>query len=91
MRFGKNIVWGPKYIDIYEFRGCTEEGGCTWSTVHFLFKKTDKVQEHDLYLNQILHHFNYIFFSRMSNKKLRKEDPRGPPSISLRSEYSSSN
>ena len=48
MRFGENNVLGPKYIDIYEFRGVRE--GCTYSTVHFLFiiKKTDKVQEHDL-------------------------------------------
>ena len=36
-------------------------GGCIWSTVHFflLLKKMEKVQEHDLYLNQILHHFDF--------------------------------
>ena len=64
MGFGENNVLCPKYIDIYEFpAGCT--GGRTWSTVHFLllFKKVKKVEEHDLYLNQILHHFDLIFFS----------------------------
>ena len=34
MRFGKNYVLCPKYIDIYEFGGVW---GCTYSTVHFLF------------------------------------------------------
>ena len=39
MRFRENIVLGPKYIDIYEFRRGT--GG----DAHFLFiiKKTEKV------------------------------------------------
>ena len=62
MRFCENYVLCPKYIDIYEFGGVW--GGCTYSTVHFLFiiqKKTEKVQEHDLYLNQILYHFDYNF------------------------------
>ena len=27
-----------------------------------LFQKIEKLQEHDLYLNQILHHSNLIFF-----------------------------
>ena len=51
MRFGENNVLCPKYIDIYEFRGYGE-GGHKYSTVHFLFiikKKTEKVQQHDLY------------------------------------------
>ena len=41
-------------------------GGCTYFTVHFLFiiQKTEKVQEHDLYYNQILHHFDLNFFSQ---------------------------
>ena len=49
MRFGESNVLGPKYIDIYEFRGVRV--GRTYSTVHFLFiiQKTEKVQEHDLY------------------------------------------
>ena len=56
MRFGK-------YIDIYEFGGV--RGGRTYSTVHFLFiiQKLEKVQEHDLCKNQILHHFDIHFFS----------------------------
>ena len=51
MRFGENNVLCPKYIDTYEFRGGM--GGCTYSTVHFLFiikKKTLTVQEYDLIL-----------------------------------------
>ena len=35
MRFGEDNVLGPKYIDIYEFRGV--QGGRTYSTEHFLF------------------------------------------------------
>ena len=38
--------------------------------VYFIKKKTEKGQEHDLYLNQILHHFD--FFPRMNNKNIRK-------------------
>ena len=58
MIFGRNNVLCPKFIRIYEFRGVW--GGRTYSTLHFLFiiQKTEKVQEHDLYLNQILHHFD---------------------------------
>ena len=57
MRFGENVLC-PKYINVYEFRGVW--GGCTYSTIHFLFiiQKNGKVQEHDLYYNQILHHFD---------------------------------
>ena len=60
MRFGKNNVLCPKYIDIYEFWGV--QGGRKCSTVHYLFiiEKTENVQEHDLYLNQILHHFFFL-------------------------------
>ena len=64
IRFGKNNVLCLKYIDVYEFWGVRE--GRTWSTVHFfclLFKKMKKVQEHDLYLNQILHNFDLKIFS----------------------------
>ena len=35
-RFGENNDLGPKYIDIYKFRG-VRGGGVTWSTLHFLF------------------------------------------------------
>ena len=47
MRFGENVL-GPKYIDIYEFRGGS--GGCTYSTLDFLFiiQKMEKVHEHGL-------------------------------------------
>ena len=40
-------------------------GGHTYFIVHFflLFKKTDKVQEHDVYLNQILNHFDLKKYS----------------------------
>ena len=44
-----------------------------------LFKKTEKVQEHDLYLNQILHHFDLKhFFLGWIIKNLWKGRPRGP-------------
>ena len=59
MRFGENNVLCPKYIDINEFQG-------VWGDIHgppyifcLLFKKTEKVQELDLYLNQILHYFDF--------------------------------
>ena len=49
IRFGENNVFCPKYIDIYEF--WVVWGGCTYSPDIFclLFKKMEKVQEHDLY------------------------------------------
>ena len=58
MIFAENNVLCQKYIDIYEFREVW--GVHTYSTVHFLFiiLKTEKVQYQDLYLNQILHHFD---------------------------------
>ena len=58
MRFGENNVLYSKYIDIYEFKRVW--GRHTGSTVHFLFiiKKNGKIQEQDLYLNKILHHFD---------------------------------
>ena len=37
----------------------------------------EKVQEHDLYLNQILHHFDLNFFARMNNKNFTKRGPQG--------------
>ena len=44
-----------------------------------LFKKTENVQEHDLYLNQILHHFNLkSFFLGSIIKILGKGVPGGP-------------
>ena len=58
MRFGENNVFGPKYIDIYQFLELVG-GGCYMVTLHFclLFIKTEKVQEQPI-LNQILHHFD---------------------------------
>ena len=57
-----------------------------------LFKKTEKIQEHDLYLNQILHHFYLIiFFLGCIIKNLQKGGPLFSIPISLRSEYTSSN
>ena len=40
-----------------------------------LFKKTEKVKEQDLYLNQTLHHFDLIFFPRMNNKNFTNRVP----------------
>ena len=78
MRFGENNVLCPKYINIYEFRRVR-----TCSTKHFLFiiKKMEKEQEHDLYLNQIRHHFYLqFFFLGWIIKILRKW---GPTTFSL--------
>ena len=51
MRFGENNVFGPKYIDIYQFRGFVGGGGLHGPPYIFglLFIKTETVQEHDLY------------------------------------------
>ena len=38
-----------------------------------LFKKTENIQEHDLYLNQILHHFDSPPSNCMINKKKFKK------------------
>ena len=42
----------------------------------YFFEKKEKVQEHDLYLNQILHHFELIIVflgSIIKNKKMRPQ------------------
>ena len=59
MRFGENNVLCPIYINIYKFQG-VQGGGKQIPAYIFslLLKKTEKLQEHDLYLNQILHHFD---------------------------------
>ena len=62
MRFGENIVLGPKYIDIYEFRKEGRDVPGPPYIFYLLFKKTEEVQEHDLYLNQILHYFDLKYF-----------------------------
>ena len=54
-------------------------GGVTGYTLYFclLFIKTEKVQEHDLYLNQIIHQFDFknVFLGWII-KILRKGGPR---------------
>ena len=49
MRFGENNVLGPKYIDIYEFRGVQGDVHIPPYIFCLLSKKTEKVQEHDQY------------------------------------------
>ena len=50
MRFGENNVLCPKYIYIYEFQGVWGEGLHIPKYIFcLLFKKIEKVQEHDLY------------------------------------------
>ena len=67
MRFGENNVLCPKYIDIYVYiwiwiSGGTGDKYMVHGTFFVYYKKnTEKVQEHDLYLNQILHHFDFFF------------------------------
>ena len=80
MRFGENNDLCPNYIDIYKFRGIRGDIHIPPYIFCLLFKKIEKVQEHDLYLNQILHHFDfYFFFRRMNNKNFTKKGPQGPP------------
>ena len=57
------IFGGDVHIPLYNF--------C------LLFKKMEKVQEHDLYLNQILHHFDFKKFPRINNKNFTKGGPQG--------------
>ena len=63
MRFGENNVLCRKYINIYEFLGVEGDVHIPPYIFFLLFKKTEKVQDHDLYLNQILHHFDLNNFS----------------------------
>ena len=83
MRFGENNILCPKYNDIYEFRGYGRTYMINRPIFCLLLKKMEKVQEHDLdlYLNQILHHFNLIFFTRMNNKFCLKGALGGPATI----------
>ena len=73
MGFGENNVLLEIFFDMYKFwewRGGEGVHG-TPDIFCLLFKKNEKV--HDLYENQILHHF-YLknFFPRMDNKKIKK-------------------
>ena len=49
----------------------------------YYFKKIEKVQDHDLCLNQILHHFDFKkIFIGLIIKKIKKEGPRArPPTV----------
>ena len=79
--FVKNNILCPKYIDIYEFWGVRGDVQGPPYIFCLLFKKMEKVQEHDLYLNQILHHFNFKKIHRMNNKNFTKGGPRDPALI----------
>ena len=58
-----------RYISIWGEGG---RGGLQGSLYNscFLFMKTEKVQERYRHYNQILQHFELIFFPRMNNKKI---------------------
>ena len=98
MRFGENNVYVQNRLIYMNFGGM---GRHRWSTVLiysvctyygmylFIPKKMEKVHEHDLYLNEILHHFAVNFFSLGWIIKILWKGGLAP--ISLRSEYSSSN
>ena len=60
------------YIYIYEFRGVLGDVHIPPNIFCLLFKITEKLKEHDLYLNQILHHFDLKKIQRMNNKNFRK-------------------
>ena len=49
MRFGENNILCQKYIDIYEFWGYGGDAHIPPYIFCLLFKKTEKVQEHDLH------------------------------------------
>ena len=57
MRFCEHNVLYPKYIYIYEFRLVQGDVYGPHDIFCLLFKKAEKLQVHDLYLNQILGHF----------------------------------
>ena len=67
MRFGENNVLGPKYINIYEFWRVGDGTNMVHHTFFVYYLCTKKVQEHDLYINQILYHFDSkkIFLGRI--------------------------
>ena len=53
-------------------------------TFLFIIHKNGKVQEHDLYLIQIIHCFDFNFFlPRMNNKNITKRGPKGAPLLFL--------
>ena len=71
-----NIMFYVQNIWIYmNFRGYGVDVHIPPYNFCLLFKKMEKVQEHDLYLNQILHHFHLNFFPRINNKNFTKRGP----------------
>ena len=81
IRFGENNVFWPIYINMYQFPGL-EGGGINGSPCIYrlLFIKVEKLQEHDLSYNQILHIFlSNMFFSSVNNTKLTKRKAWGAP------------
>ena len=81
MRFGENNVLCPKYIDIYEFGGV--QGGCTYSTVHFLFIIKKKEKKYKCMTYTKIKFYIILFFPRMNNKNFRKRGPQGAPLLFL--------
>ena len=73
--FGQNNVFGPIHIDTYEFRECLQ--GLPYVS-RLLIIIMEKLHEHDLTENQILHYFlsNY-FFPFVNNKKVTNWSFRG--------------
>ena len=64
MRFGENNVYVQNISIHMNFGGYGGDvHGPPYIYCLLLKKNTEKVQEHDLYLNQILHHYDLKFFS----------------------------
>ena len=66
-------------ISIYMNFGEYGRGGWTYSTIHSLFiiQKNGKSTRAWPILKQILHYFDFNFFSRMNNKNFRKRGLQG--------------
>ena len=66
IRYGENNVLGQIYIsiniNISQFRGWAEGAHGLPCISRLLFIRSEKLQEHDLSYNQIMHHFNLTFF-----------------------------
>ena len=84
MRFVKNIVLCPKYIDIYEFRRVWV--GHTWSNIHFLFiiqKNGKSIRAWPILKSNYTSFWFLKKFPRMNNKKNMKMGPHGAPLLFL--------
>ena len=86
MRFGENVL-GIIYIN---FEGFAVGGYMVHLTLFVYYsQKTEILKEHEIYQNQILHHFGVnLFFLRRIIYKITK---MGPTPIFLGSKYSSPN